>query len=103
MLALLLTIIGFAGAMSVPILLTAIAESVTSNTRLAILDDYKKAANATANEGFAFPRRRSMSNRSASRAEQGRGGCPPPGRRRRPPQGVRPVSAKRKVKWFAFN
>jgi hypothetical protein len=35
MLALLLTIIGFAGAMSLPILLTAIVESATSNTRSA--------------------------------------------------------------------
>ena len=33
MLALVFTIIGFAGAMSVPILLTAIVESATSNIR----------------------------------------------------------------------
>jgi hypothetical protein len=33
MFALVLTIIGFAGAMSVPILLTAIVESATSNIR----------------------------------------------------------------------
>jgi hypothetical protein len=33
MLALVLAIIGFAGAMSIPILLTAIVESATSNIR----------------------------------------------------------------------